>query len=276
VGQLLREFSATYNGERKAMPLDAQSGLLSERAPRVSSARPPVILAVDTTSEHGGAGLYRGSECLAIVASTEPAHYAVSLFHLVNELLARAGLALSQVDAFAVADGPGSFTGIRVGIAAVQGWACAFGRPVYGVSVLQAMADEAGLKTPLAISLLDARRGEFFAGLFRRDPSGNYEADGDALVLKPDALRNWLDQLNTGPETQATLVRRAHDAAAQAFCQSLDGAAGSFHLQTVEGLLVRAMAQRAQRALAAGKLLSPAELHARYVRRSDAELRWKG
>src|SRR5579875_627579 len=74
-----------------------------------------LILAFDTTSEWGGAGIFRDKECLGSAAHNGPANYSVSLFQEVERLLKESGRNLEQIDLFAAAKGPGSFTGIRVG-----------------------------------------------------------------------------------------------------------------------------------------------------------------
>jgi len=102
-----------------------------------------LILALDTTSERGGVALHRDLECLAAAENAGGTSYSVSLFEMTQQALAAAGAALADVALFAVATGPGSFTGIRVGVAAAQGWAQALGRPAAGVSVLEALVEEA-------------------------------------------------------------------------------------------------------------------------------------
>ena len=96
-----------------------------------------LILAIDTTSEVGGAAIFRDHVCLARIANDGPANrYSVSLFSMVDQAIeeakARHGVpvrGLADMGLIAVANGPGSFTGIRVGLAAAQGWAKAFGLP---------------------------------------------------------------------------------------------------------------------------------------------------
>src|SRR5574340_1268265 len=118
-----------------------------------------LILALDTTSEHGGVGVFRDFDCLASIANRQGTNYSVTVFEMAEAALRAAGRSLRDIDLFAVATGPGSFTGIRVGVAAAQGWATAFGRPVLGVSVLEALTEAAQPKTQWAAPLLDARRG---------------------------------------------------------------------------------------------------------------------
>src|SRR5208337_5116305 len=135
-----------------------------------------LILALDTTSEVGGVGVFRDHERLARVANDGPANrYSVSLFYMVDQAIEEAKVrhgmparGLADMGLIAVATGPGSFTGIRVGLAAAQGWAKAFDLPVRGVSVLEALVVAAQIQADWAAPILDARRGEFFVGLFRR------------------------------------------------------------------------------------------------------------
>jgi tRNA threonylcarbamoyladenosine biosynthesis protein TsaB len=130
-----------------------------------------LILAFDTTSEKGGVGIFRDAECLVLVPNAGPANrYSISLFEMVEQALAQARLELREIDLYAAANGPGSFTGIRVGLAAARAWGKAFDRPVRGVSVLEAMVNKVCLTSDWALPILDARRGEYFLGSFRNPP----------------------------------------------------------------------------------------------------------
>src|SRR5215831_13263731 len=145
-----------------------------------------LMLAFNTTDEHGGAAIYRDTKCLAVAANTSSASYSITLFQMVDALLHQTQLSLRDIELFAVAHGPGSFTGIRVGVAAAQAWGTAFSRPVRGVSVLEAMVEEAQPETRLAVAILDARRREFFVSLFERaDSTGIFSQRGEALLMKP-------------------------------------------------------------------------------------------
>jgi tRNA threonylcarbamoyladenosine biosynthesis protein TsaB len=236
-----------------------------------------LVLAFDTTSEHGGAALYRDSDCLASARSDSAAGYSVTLFQMLDRLFEEVGrqqagspLSLHDIDLFAVANGPGSFTGIRVGLAAAQAWAKVFGRPVAAVSVLEAMVEEAQPETDWALSILDAHRGEFFVGAFQRAGAGNrFVAQGDGLILKPEDLGPFLEErLRAG--TTVTCIVREHDRPAHALRDSLPK---SLHWADVHGTLLPAIAQLALEAHRQGRVQSPAELDAYYIRRSDAELK---
>jgi tRNA threonylcarbamoyladenosine biosynthesis protein TsaB len=245
-----------------------------------------LILAFDTTSEVGGVGIFRDHECLAQVTNDGPANrYSVSLFYMVDQAIQEAKVrhgvpvrGLADMGLLAVATGPGSFTGIRVGLAAAQGWAKAFELPVRGVSVLDALVEAAQIRTDWAASILDARRGEFFVGLFYRQPEGDadyhpcYLPAGDGRLLKPEELEPFLT--NRLPEgVEATCVVRGHDRAALALPENLSS---SLHWQAVTGTLVESVARLGFRDYRTGKQQAASDLDAYYIRRPDAEQYWKG
>jgi tRNA threonylcarbamoyl adenosine modification protein YeaZ len=236
-----------------------------------------LILAFDTTDEHGGAGVFRDSQCLAMASHEGPPDYSVTLFQEVNTSLEKANVQLGDVDLIAPANGPGSFTGIRVGIAAAQGWASTFDLPMRGVSVLEAMADEAHPDTPKAAAIMDARRGEFYCAVFHlvrpsSPTSGSvFGPETDGFVLKPEELAAFL-QLHGSVPNSLTCVVRQHDADSRALQQTL---LASYEFRVVSGTLVPAIARVALRSFEEKRPPSPDELYAYYIRRPDAEVNWK-
>jgi tRNA threonylcarbamoyl adenosine modification protein YeaZ len=258
-----------------------------------------LILAFDTTSEVGGVGIFRDDERLALVANDGPANrYSVSLFYMLDRAIEEAKVrhgvplcGLADMGLLAVATGPGSFTGIRVGLAAAQGWAKAFGLPVRGVSVLEALVEAAQITTDWAACILDARRGEFFIGLFHRvvgatlvvapeRPQGpplgegrpSYVPVGEGWLLRPEELNSFLTR-HLPEGVRATCVVRGHDRAALALRENLSS---PFQWQAVTGTLVESVARLGFRDYQTGKQQAASDLDAHYIRRSDAETNWKG
>jgi tRNA threonylcarbamoyladenosine biosynthesis protein TsaB len=90
-----------------------------------------------------------------------------TLMPMLRAMLETSGMALEEIDAFAVSAGPGSFTGLRIGVAAVKGLALAKDSPCAGISSLEAMAYNVRLFKGLVLPVMDARRNEFYAALFR-------------------------------------------------------------------------------------------------------------
>ena len=217
----------------------------------------PLVLALDTTSEFGSLALARGGEIVEEVALHAPDGFAHVLFDWLDLLLKRHGVDIRQIDCFASAAGPGSFTGVRVGLSAVKGLAEACGRPVVTVSNLQAMAaaGSAALRAPF----LDARRGEVYGALY-----DNQLHNVLAEVVAP--LGAWLDSL---PEASIEfLCMNQSPSPSGRFAHSL--------VRIVPRELAGFIARIAARKYVAGAAINPAAADANYIRRSDAELLWKG
>lgn len=141
-----------------------------------------LILGVDTSSRRGSVALLDASRELGCLPVDGDQDHSRSLLPAIERLLGAAGRHVSELGALAVAAGPGSFTGLRVGLATAQGLALALGRPCVGVDVLRAWARHEPAR-PLAV-LLDAFRGEVLAALF----DGQGEAVTRALVVPADFL----------------------------------------------------------------------------------------
>ena len=124
----------------------------------------PLILSVETATLAGSVALARGEEIVAAIAGDSGISHSNTLLHDIDKLLHESRVDLSEVDLFAVATGPGSFTGLRIGIATVKGLAATLERPCAGVPTLYAVALSAGVSDH-SVALLPAGRGEVFAQL---------------------------------------------------------------------------------------------------------------
>jgi tRNA threonylcarbamoyladenosine biosynthesis protein TsaB len=238
-----------------------------------------LILALDTTSADGGVGIFRDAETLALVPNQSSAsEYAVGLFELLNQALAAAGVELKDIDLYAAANGPGSFTGIRVGLAAALAWGRAFERPVRGVSVLEAMVHQSGAATDWAFSMLDARRGEFYLASFRRSSSKSpgdggpeFEAADNGWLLKPEALDGFLAERLDGGKSATCLARGMEES----FSSLPARLPASIRWQKLDGILAGSIAAIARKKVQSGAVASDNKLDAYYIRRPDAEVNWK-
>jgi tRNA threonylcarbamoyladenosine biosynthesis protein TsaB len=137
-----------------------------------------LILSLDTTTRGGSAAVLRGDTPLAVVEGDASRTHGERLPGELDAALTQAGVALADVALLAVARGPGAFTGLRIGLAAMQGAAMVTGRPVVGVSALDALAAAAFAQMGAAEAAIgvwmDAARGEVFASAYRAsgDPGG--------------------------------------------------------------------------------------------------------
>lgn len=219
-----------------------------------------LILAVDTTHQFGSIALLDGPEVLGEVLLDSPDGFAHILYGHLAKLLAAGGREVREADCFAAATGPGSFTGVRVGLACVKGLAEAAGKPVVGVSNLEAIASFGS--APLRAVVLDARRGEVYGAV--------YDVAGRAVV--PETVGPFPAWLATLPEGEIQFL--STDLAP--FLPALAGtrfAASTF--TTVPRALAAAIGRIALARLREGRAADAAALDANYVRRSDAELFWK-
>jgi tRNA threonylcarbamoyladenosine biosynthesis protein TsaB len=156
-----------------------------------------LVLALDTTTRAGSAAIVADGAIRLEQAGDAGLTHGERLPGELIGLVSTAGASLADVDLLAVAAGPGSFTGIRVGIATVQGLAMALGRRVVAVSALDALARAAGEGSePIAV-WMDAQRGEVFSALYERTGRGRLI---EPAALPPDeTLRSWRPQLPHGP-----------------------------------------------------------------------------
>jgi tRNA threonylcarbamoyladenosine biosynthesis protein TsaB len=218
------------------------------------------IVAIDTTSESGSLALIESGSVLEEVSVLSAEGFGHVLFPQLELLLSRHGWSTAGVDCYAAAAGPGSFTGVRVGLAAIKGLAEALGKPVVAVSNLQAVAWHGTALLRAAVS--DARRGEVYGAVY----SASLELVSPERVLGFSA---WIDTL---PETSVEFLSTDFSPFAAALAQTRFRDAPQ---RTVPRALAGAVGRIAAARLAAGLATSPAAADANYVRRSDAELFWK-
>jgi len=166
-----------------------------------------LVLALDTTTSSGSCALARGRVVVCEQVNDAPNAHAEHLPGDLISLLDRAGVRLQEIDAFAVAVGPGSFTGLRIGIATMQGLAFAEGKPLIGVSGFDALARIGGSAGRMA-AWVDAWRGEVFAALY--DDGREIESP---VVSRPEVLLEPLRGrptlfLGDGARAHADLIKR--------------------------------------------------------------------
>ena len=216
-----------------------------------------LVLAIDTSSKHGSLALCHGdSATFDVLGLTliEGGTYSARLVPSIVDLLSRAGLTRSQIDGFVVVDGPGSFTGLRVGLATVKGLCEILRKPLVTVSMLEALALTYGSDGETVITVIDAGRGEVYVAEFTI--SRDRGKLGTQFILKLDEFLQQLPDLKSRVITTFAKISGKEDAA----------------FRLVEPLHANAIARIGLRKLLAGESVDPATLDANYIRRSDAEL----
>lgn len=142
------------------------------------------ILAVDTSTKSCSVAIVEKESVIAeITLSIEQTH-SKHLMKMIDTVLNMSGLTVSELDGFAVTRGPGSFTGLRIGISSIKGFAMASGKPVVGVSSLDSLAMQCCFSSYLVSSLLDARKGEVYFSRYRFE-NGHLKKEVREQVITP-------------------------------------------------------------------------------------------
>ncbi len=247
----------------------------------MGAAYEPVILAVDTSSRHGSLAISRGQQVLGILAVESAEKHSRTLLANIDTLLRLVGLQARQLEALAVVSGPGSFTGLRVGLAAVKGLQRALGLPAVGVTALESMAIAAGVKGRVVV-VLEAGRGEVFAGLREVCVDGEVVAlERDEVGLPDRILARWAERWGGGPlifvgdgaiRYRAEIAQLAGERGAELRCvRAIELDPRAWQLKLELPYLAPAVAGRASQLLSSQRIV---ELRAYYLRASDAERTW--
>jgi tRNA threonylcarbamoyladenosine biosynthesis protein TsaB len=171
------------------------------------------VLALDTTTRQGSVALARDGRVVESFCGDPAITHGVRLPGDLMGVLGNHGVRLGDVDLFAVASGPGSFTGLRIGIATMQGLALANAKPLCGISALDAISNAARFPNSDVAAWMDAQRGQVFSAVYR--DGAEIES---ALVAKPaDILARWLREgmrpdvfAGDGAHAYQDLIRAAH------------------------------------------------------------------
>jgi tRNA threonylcarbamoyladenosine biosynthesis protein TsaB len=217
-----------------------------------------LLLAVDTSGKQGSIALVQcgldGACEMVEAAPLSGGTFSAALVPEVAALLAKHGFSKADIGAFAVVSGPGSFTGLRVGLAAIKALAEVLAKPIAAVSMLEVLA-VSGHSQGRVITALNAGRKEVFLG--------EYEVSGTAVRMIHEHLVNrdqWLESaagllLVTPDKIVAEAVR-----------------ARGFHVLEVEWPRADEVARLGCRKIAAGETVSPEALEAKYIGQSDSEM----
>jgi tRNA threonylcarbamoyladenosine biosynthesis protein TsaB len=223
-----------------------------------------IILALDTTTRAGSVAVADGDRMIAVTPGDDSRSHGERLPREIAGVLERAGLRREQIDLLAVATGPGAFTGLRIGLAAMQGLAMTLQKPVAGVSALDALAEQVGASdADVIVPWMDAQRGDVFATLV--DPRSGSALESPAAASPRTLLEAWQSHL---------AGRRAifiGDAAIRDAALIADAGRGRWEARTPAPLAPQIAILGGRRA-GKGEAGPPHALEPIYVRRPDAEI----
>jgi tRNA threonylcarbamoyladenosine biosynthesis protein TsaB len=198
--------------------------------------------------------------------------YSSWLLPAVEHCLQESKAELRDVDLLAVATGPGSFTGVRVGLTTVKAWAELFDKPVVGVSRLEVLARLAGAEPGFVAASFDAQRGQVFGGLFENAASGGWHLVDQEMVIAPAEFVGWVH----GRAGEKNVRWATPDAAIfEALASWRVWVEGGDTLVRCESSLAPGVAELGEQRARGGDTTDALGLDANYVRRSDAEIFWR-
>jgi len=237
----------------------------------------PIILAIDTSSTEASLAISRAENIIATLTIKDNRPHSQTLFSHIASLLQLAEIKIQDVSAFAITTGPGSFTGLRVGLAAVKGLADGLNKPCLGVDSLDLLALATGFDGANLL-IIGAGRDEIYCG-FREissedivdasiaDKVGEPSAVLRAIMqyLRQSQLIITIDERCKHQDEIFDIIRRIH--------MDLAGASGSQPILLTPALNISAVLAQRAAFLIKNNRITPVKPH--YIRQSDAEIKWK-
>jgi len=231
-----------------------------------------IVLAIDTCDSRGSVAALRDEVVLKVVAHESQEDYSSWLLPAVRECLEGSGLRMEDVGAYAAAAGPGSFTGVRVGLTTVKAWAEVYGRRIAAVSRLEALAAEAPVGTAWVAAFANAQRGQVFGAVYQRNGTSLVRL-GDEMVIAPGKFVEAAAEF-AGGERILWVSTDAGCVISEEAWKARETLGES--VERVSSVRAPMIGRIGLAALAEGRFTDALALDANYVRRSDAEIFWKG
>jgi tRNA threonylcarbamoyladenosine biosynthesis protein TsaB len=231
------------------------------------------ILALDTSEARGSVAVLR-EQSIVSEPHEGKIDYSDWLLPTVEKALSTADLRMGDVDLFAVCTGPGSFTGLRVGLTTVKAWAEVYGKPIVGVSRLEAIARSAQnvQEAGLVAACYDAQRGQIFGALYRC-VGGKWSRVGDEVVAAPEEFLSFVE---ARAKKQSVIWVSLDPQLVTILPEWMKRVACGDTMKECSWELASMIGRVAGESAKAGRFTDALELDANYVRRSDAEIFWKG
>ena len=156
--------------------------------------RKPVILAIENSGMCGSIALVDNNHCLAEHSLSSSRTHSKRLLPAINRLMEESDIDWPMLDAIAISLGPGSFTGLRIGLSTAKGLCFAASLPLIGISTLTAIANQFAFSNYQICPLIDARKKEVYAAMFESDNKGQLTRITDDMALSPEDLASKIDK----------------------------------------------------------------------------------
>jgi tRNA threonylcarbamoyladenosine biosynthesis protein TsaB len=248
----------------------------------VNRAVEPLILSVDTATDVRSVVVVRGTRLLSFKKGAGRNTHSASILSEIDEALRAADVGVGEIELFAVASGPGSFTGLRAGLATIKSFASTLQRPTVGVPTLHAVAHAAG-ESRRVVAAIPAGRGELFAQLLEVTSDGSIVELTKPSHVAPAVLLDKMAAVGTSLRWTGEGAHAHADAISQQALhqglrfvveseQIMEGGERSWTLAPRTNVLAAHVAALALASFRRGHAVRAVELRAIYVRASDAEI----
>jgi tRNA threonylcarbamoyladenosine biosynthesis protein TsaB len=230
-----------------------------------------IVLAIDTCDSRGSVAALRDEAVLNVIAHDSQEDYSTWLLPAIGECLVGSGLQMEDVEAYAAAAGPGSFTGVRVALATVKAWAEVYGKRIAAVSRLEALAAEVSGGAPWVAAFAGANRGEVYGAVYRLKGAGLARV-GEEMVIAPGKFVEAAAELAKG-ESISWVSTDAECVVSEEAWKARETRGEK--VECVSSVRAPMIGRVGMAALAEGRFTDVLALDANYVRRPDAEVFWK-
>ncbi len=156
--------------------------------------QPPLILAIENSGMCGSVALVSGGHCIAEQSLFSRLTHSKRLLHTIERVMHESGVEWPQLGAIAISLGPGSFTGLRIGLSTVKGLSFAASIPLIGVPTLDALACQLEYTGKFVCPIIDARKQEVYTAFYRSDKKGVMRRQSDYLVISAENLAKMIHE----------------------------------------------------------------------------------
>lgn len=231
-----------------------------------------ILLIIDTCDGRGSVALLKDGRLLRMISHDSSEEYSSWLLPTVGRLLDANSLTMADTAAYAVAVGPGSFTGVRIGLTTVKAWSEVYGREIAPVSRLEAVASQGKEEDALVAAFLDGSRGQIFGALYEYREK-RLQLVGEETAMDPESFLEFAE-LHAGGRKVHWLSSDPEKMEQTALWQASKD--DREPIQRVSPYLAEAIGAIGYRRVLDHQTVNSLTLDANYVRRPDAEVFWKG
>jgi tRNA threonylcarbamoyladenosine biosynthesis protein TsaB len=226
------------------------------------------VLGIDTSTTSGSVGLIHNEEVISEYILNLSVTHSERLLDAIDLVLKKARYTLEDLDGFAISLGPGSFTGVRIGVSTVKGLAYAVKKPTVGIPTLDVLASQISPTPYLICPVIDARKGEVYSALYRYEELNRLKRVSEYQAIRPEVLFGMISErtifVGDGVKTYGADLRNSLKSFALFSPPALQIPHGSAVARLGVELLLR------------NEHLDLATFTPLYVRRSEAEIKWQG